>query len=570
VARLDLPALPPLDADEAGHALSAARMAHALEDRDARGFLAATESETTWPFVHAWFLAAAFLVFGISTGVARGASLAAFAATVVLSQALGRSLCRDTLSGKDPPAWSGVLTAVLVASSATFWMFATMAMTETLGMALTLAALVSAAHAAGRASALRWAVVGLLLAATCLAKYNYGIPLIAAVGGTALLHRSGARTRPARASLLVCLSAPILIWAALPFPGRLRDMLAFAVNRSEGLDLLDSLAFYPRSLVNEVSAPVALVVAVAALGALSRRPRAATLAAALFVALDLAMLVVHPNKQTRYAFTMWPVLYALAEAGLFAFASRATAVRPFLGASWIMIGGLILLLLDPRDRLEARREGVRPLRGAGEVFRYAAAEVRPETRILFLGGSALIPHLSFAWELCTRGIREPRVDYMPFPGDDGFLPRFRSGYPEERTPAFAEALERRLATRDHAFVVAVAVPSGSVFDPEWNHRFNAWNQHYVALMERQNLYGRTGDRLFPSGVRVRIYEPCVPSADREGAGPGRCGSPEARRGPAASSAGAAAGRRPHPPAPGGATAPAGPRSPSGPRRSSRM
>ena len=67
---------PPLQADEAGHALPAARMALALRDGDWRGFLGTTRADILWPFFHAWFVAGFFLAFGISAETARTASLA--------------------------------------------------------------------------------------------------------------------------------------------------------------------------------------------------------------------------------------------------------------------------------------------------------------------------------------------------------------------------------------------------------------------------------------------------------------------------------------------------------------
>ncbi len=84
---------PPLSADEAGHALPAARMALALGRGDLRGFLDATRRELVWPFMHPWLITAFFLGFGISARVARLSSLLTFGAALSLLPSLARALC---------------------------------------------------------------------------------------------------------------------------------------------------------------------------------------------------------------------------------------------------------------------------------------------------------------------------------------------------------------------------------------------------------------------------------------------------------------------------------------------
>ena len=83
---------PPLSADEAGHALPAARMAMALRGGSLGGFLEATRREVVWPFLHPWWMTPFFLAFGISTEAARVSSLLAFGAALALVPWLAREL----------------------------------------------------------------------------------------------------------------------------------------------------------------------------------------------------------------------------------------------------------------------------------------------------------------------------------------------------------------------------------------------------------------------------------------------------------------------------------------------
>src|SRR5262249_45624367 len=285
-------------------------------------FLAHTQREMTWPFVHPWVLTAAFLVFGISTLVARTVSLALFGAAVVLAFFLTRELAAADEGGDGEgrtrpsreAAWIGTPVALLMILTPDFWVHSSMIMIESLGMLATTAALLAHAVVSKRPSPRGFLAVGALAALAFLAKYNYGFPLIAALALSAAL--APGAVRPGRrdvAALLAGFGGPVALWLAYPFPEKLRGLYGFSVNRDEGLTGLDNLLFYPSRIAEMVSWPVAIALLVAAVLALRRTRDGRTSAAALFAVLSLVMLTAHANKQLRYVFTVLPVLYVLGE-----------------------------------------------------------------------------------------------------------------------------------------------------------------------------------------------------------------------------------------------------------------
>lgn len=498
--------LPPLHADETGHALPAARLASDLRGADLAAFVAHTQRETTWPFVHPWALCAAFLVGGTTTEVARGTSLAFFGTAVVLALLLARELARPPPYGAGDaaqvPVGAGWPTVALMLLNRDFWAQSSHVMIEPLGMALTLAALLAHAAAVRRGSPGRFLLAGLLAALTFLTKYNYGLPLVAAVVLSQLL----ARPSPGRrqlAGLLAGTAVPIAAWLAYPFAEKLRGLLAFAVNRDEGIEGMENLLFYPVEIASLVSWPVCVAVLGAAVLSTRhvRRPRVC--APALFALLSLVMITAHPNKQVRYCFTALPVLFVVAElesrtlmAGLLGPRARALV--------WALVLASLGLALDPRPALTQLRREAEPLRDAGRIVEFLLPQLDPEGRTLVLGSTGLLPHLLIQWELVSRtGVQDPVVEWMPFPGPPA---EHRRGYPAELTAVYARELEAALWNGRYDRVVTLEIPPGSPFLPDWMLRWDAWGQNYVALMVRRERPPLRAERSFPgSDVRVRVY-----------------------------------------------------------------
>jgi 4-amino-4-deoxy-L-arabinose transferase-like glycosyltransferase len=509
--RLFLVHPPALHADEAGHALPAARMAFALRALHPGAFLAATRREVVWPFVHPWVLSAFFLTFGVSAQVARVSSLVTFAAALALVPVLAREIAprRDGPAEKPLSAEVPLLGWISVATlaGATSWAGVCAVMTEPLGLLLTLAVLLVEARAARGPGLAGHAAAGFLTAAAFLTKYSYGLPLIAALALAYAARARRGQVRPARAALAgLCL--PVVLWAAwifLPDPLRLGDLRAAFVNRDEGLHGLAGFLFYPRAIVRSVGAPMALAVVFLWMGLRTRGRWGRRGTAVLFVVIALAMLTVHPNKQERYLFAVLPVALILAETEL----ARMLARLPRRNVLWAAAAILLLVIHDPRVRLrEAARDSAK-LNEARPILAYVAETVAGRQPVLFLGTTGLLPHLALTWELLERQSAEPAVQMLFFPDRGSWAGRHRSGYATEMGPEYDRALRAALDPGRYGSVVTLALGKRSPFLPDWLAKWDAWGQNYVRMMSDPRTaepYVLDSERAFPaSDAQVRIF-----------------------------------------------------------------
>jgi hypothetical protein len=235
----------------------------------------------------------------------------------------------------------------------------------------------------------------------------------------------------------------------------------------------------------------------------------------LFVASALLLLTLHPNKQTRYLWPVLPVLLVLAET------EAARWVRRWRRVAVLWPAAAVLLFLAPRpfSRVTEAASSVAELRGARAIVGFAADAVAARQPVLFLGTTGLLPHYALTWELVEREGREPEVDLLTFPGDTGWDPRFRQGYPAEMRPEYAERLGEALGSRRYGSVVTLALAESSPFRPPWLAKWDAWGQNYVRAMDEQageSGYVLQAERSFPAdGSVVRAYVP----ASRPGAAP---------------------------------------------------
>jgi hypothetical protein len=498
--------LPPLQADETGHALPAARMAADLRAFDLAAFAAHTQAEMLWPFFHPWVLSAFFLVFGTSTEVGRASSIALFGLAMVLAALLARELHETSRPGD--AAGVGLPSGLLMLLTAPFWTHSSLILIEPLGMSVTLAALIALAAAFRRPSVPAFALAGGLAALTFLTKYNYGLPLAAAIFASLAAARPD--LRPARreiVALLGGLGLPVAAWLAYPFPAKLSGLYGFSVNRDEGLRGLEDLLFYPTAIAGMVSWPVLAWLAAAVALGLGRAREPRTSAAVFFVVLSAVMIGLHPNKQERYVLTTLPVAYVLGEIELRHQGGRLIPRRLAAPAGVGLVVALAFFL-DPRPQLRDERDGGAALRGAQSIVDFTVEHVRPEERTLVLGSTGHLPHLLVQWELVVRkGARDGVVDALPFPGEEGWDSRYRQGYPTELTAEYEQALARALGPGGYDRVVTLQIPPGSAFMPDWTTRWDAWGQNYVALMVSQTRYPLVAQASFPeSSVSVRVYE----------------------------------------------------------------
>jgi hypothetical protein len=503
---------PPLSADEAGHALPAARMALALGDGSLRGFLDATRREVVWPFLHPWLMTPLFLAFGISTHVARVFSLLAFGAALGLVPILARELeiaaDADTGPGRVFPSlptmgWLSV--AVLIAGAP--WELVCTVMSEPLGMLSTLAVLVVEARASRQPGRAWPFVTGLLVAATFFTKYSYGLPLMAAL----VLARGGRGRRDDRESMAAMLAGmflPIglwLVWLLGPDPSRAGELLAAFVNRDEGLHGLADWFFYGQAIVATVGRPVALATLLIWVAVLAHRRLGQRLPSILFVAASLAMLTLHPNKQARYLFTTLPVVLVLAETEL-AHRLRRLGGREVL---WPVLATVLLVARNPVAEIRQAAASAARLQEARPLLGYIAENVSGRQPVLFLGTTGLLPHLALTWELLERQQREPAVELLLFPRPGAGAAAYRTGYPAENGPEYGAALQRALGSGRFRSVVTLELGPRSPFLPDWLAKWDAFGQNYVRAMaapESQADYLLASERAFPaSDATVRIF-----------------------------------------------------------------
>jgi hypothetical protein len=501
---------PPFHADEAGHALPAARMALTLHQGDVAGFLEATRRDLLWPFFHPFFISIFFLVFGTATNVARASSLCAFVATIGLVPLLVQEWARPRVEegGGEPPGAPfptlGWLSAAALVTASGLWGFSCQVMTESLGMLMVVGTLLCSARAERRQSLALHAASGVLAAFVFFTKYNYGVPFVLALFG-ALAWRT--RVRGPRPLAAFCAGAvPLLMgWAAFVF-GTDRARIAYLwayirSDRDEGIHGLDALLFYPRAADEVLGTAVAVGVLLAVLSGFVRRRAGARLAALLFVALTLALLLPHPNKQWRYLAPAMPVLLALAEAEWGAWFARVRG-RSLV---WGLAAGLLVLARDPLWGIRDLASGSELYADAGPMLRFAALHLPPDRPVLVVGSCGLLPEMALTWELMESNGREPDVDLMLFPEAEDRDPRYSTGYPAEMRPAYATTLDARLAGASDT-VVAFELGERSPFLPDWMARWDAWAQNYPKVMRAQPGYTVVAEKAFPnSDAVVRIY-----------------------------------------------------------------
>jgi hypothetical protein len=499
----------PLQADEAGHALPAARMALALGQGDLGGFASASLRELVWPFLHPWVVASFFLAFGISAHVARASTLVTFGAGLCLLPCLARSISPvDVKAPGSAPPMLGWLSATVLVAAAPWYLVCTV-MGEPLGMLLTLSALWAAARAAGGRDIAAHALCGLLAAAAFFTKYGYGLPLIAAVLLALAWRAPQLGRRPLLAALAGAL-APVAAWACAVFardPNRLHELLGILANKDEGLRGLPNALFYGQAVIDFVGWPLGVVVLLLLVTTAFRRADAARLPSLLFLGLALLLLTMHPNKQQRYIFPVLPVMLVLAETE----AAWQLRRRQGLLVLWPATAVLVLLARNPLAHVAEAAATAAELRGSRAIVDYVADNVPPRQPVLFLGTTGQLPHYALTWELLERDHREPDVDLLPFPGESGWDPQYRGGYPTEMRPEYAQLLRQALATRRYGSVVTLTLGDRSPFRPPWLAKWDTWGQNYVRAVDEhagESGYALRADRAFPGDdAVVRIFVP---------------------------------------------------------------
>jgi hypothetical protein len=385
-------------------------------------------------------------------------------------------------------------------------------MSEPLGVLLTVAGLLAAVEAGSRGTIGWHALSGLLAASAFFTKYSYGLPLMASIVLALAWRARGSGKRPLLAAIAGA-AAPVLVWTfaiLAPDPLRAREMLGVLVNRDEGLHGLADALFYGGVVLDDLGRPIGVTVLILLALTVFRRQSERRLPLVLFLGVGLLLLTLHPNKQQRYLLPLLPVMVVLAETE----AARYLGRRSFRVA-WPAIAAGVLVARNPIVQIDEAAVTSNRLRSAQSIIGFVADNI-PDQPVLFLGTTGLLPHFALTWELIEREQREPDVDLLPFPGDTGWDPRFRSGYPPEDGPEYDRLLRQAVASGRYGSVVTLGLGSRSPFRPDWLAKWDAWGQNYVRATDSHAAelgYALRAERAFSGDdAIVRVF---IPSSRRE-------------------------------------------------------
>ena len=497
-----LPHAPLPDWDEATYAFSGKYLRDALAHGHPRKFFDYTKYEMEKPFLHSWMLVPAYALFPATPNTARGLSLACYAACATLLFRLVRRVAPRR--GRAAPA---VAVAFFLASPIVM-QYALLAMLELPGTFFTLATLLVFLRAREKGTLALHAWVGVLLAATFLLKYNYGVVLVLAFAAELAVEarRKEVGLRPVLA-LAAPFAASVVLWFSDPYPEKLRAFLAFTVNRANVDTLLSwpSLAAYPLALVREyhfLGALAALtaagLVGMAVRSRTERGPRTLLLA----FGINLALVTLHPYKLDRNLIPVAPVLFAAAGIAIDAAARRAGRAggRAIVGVL-LVLATLAFVGQTARMAGEARAR-VDPFRAEA-----LAAVIEPLDRTkrnLVLGEfNELSPDLIHFYAFRQKG-REFPLDVGCRVPDAVFD---RRGVVREFRPSICESVAREIAGSRPDVLVYVDVPPGSPYWPDDYETWNAWKRHIPACLAARADFREVATREFGPGVMtVRVYK----------------------------------------------------------------
>jgi hypothetical protein len=311
----------------------------------------------------------------------------------------------------------------------------------------------------------RFELAGVEVAASSLGNPVYALYVIV-LARLALLpaarRRAVARWRglPERCRVLGrWIGLPVAAWMLVP--DHTKNFFGFVENRASGLSLAGHLAAYPRSFVADYHAAEWLgwAVAAAALVPLLRLRRLPPerRAVGLALLLGLAAALLHPYKEPRFLFTVVPLAWLMAAAGVAEAVDQLAHRLPVRGwplpraavaafaVALVAAGGLDAGRLGEARALYAVDAAARPLLEAvaQEARRAAAAPV------LVGYWNELSPAL-VEWRLRQAGERPPPVPLAPqeMPGWSDPAAVLQGTLEEGRPLLVLEVLGRRAACRD--------------------------------------------------------------------------------------------------------------------------
>ncbi len=504
----------PLLWDPASFAMAGADVWSAARHGDWGLALQAAGRSDQYPPGYPVLAAVWFGLVGLGQAQARLFSLAWLGLAVALGFWLAWWLSPDDRSGRR----AGVLCAALMLSAPTLIYLSTDAVMEPVGAALTLATLAAASLAAVPRRTGWLAVAGVLAAATCLVKYNYGLPLVASLCLVTLLDPAPPRLRWRRLAVLaLTVGLPLALWLAGDPEQRLDGLIGFAVNRSSGLGLQASLAVYPGALLQDYAAAwwIGLGLVLVAAVAVRRHWRDPRFQPAIvYVLLFLAMALVHPYKQPRFLYTAVPVLMVLASTVVGATLASApwSASRARAPVVAVVVALVLAVLAGAGvvERVTGYQHGANEWlnhapaarRTVLDMLAFVGANVDPRQGVLVNGaGNEFSISLLAWWWRAEGGVEPVRVIGLPYVG-----PAARTGRLAAPAWVHADALRGSLALWRPASVVSVTVAPESDFYTRDYAQWNAWQVAYDVVIAQEPRLRRREEAWFDGGrIHVAIY-----------------------------------------------------------------
>lgn len=477
----------PLEWDEGGYVWKAHLAAASLSQGDLVAAGRAASLDPLYPPLHALLLAVPFLAFGEAEAIAYGLSAFAFAFAALLLWLAAREV-----GGR---LAAGIALAFLLGSRLHLEYSAT-ALLELPGVALTLLALFTyLRHLRVHGAVSGW-IAGASLAAVFFYKYNFGLYVAVAVLGSEALRRPWQPLAATRRGLWIPLVAAATLWF-LSADAR-SGFLAFAGNRSSGLDAMDAAIFYPRALLASYAAwwPAGLLALAGAAASLAGWKREPIRFLALFAGVGLVAMMLHPYKLERSIATVVPALWILSGVFCADFVTRAPAPR----RTAVLVVALVIALLAPLVPLYARdlpalgrgaaagappawSRFAWPSRDLSSAARFILDTIDPARPVYLAGEFDALPPTTLRWKLALRHPRTPVHER-------GFMGGAPWTFPLN-------------------LVTIEVLPESRHFDDDYRTH-NAWALEPIRAIERSAARPFAETTLRTARVRLRTYRLATP------------------------------------------------------------
>lgn len=475
--------LTPLPWDSSAHFLGALRICEGLLGADAIGVLRELVGRDLYPPGHSVLLGTWMAIFGTTVQSWLLFGLALYVVTIAIARVVSPVAAAVLLS---LPMVGGLAPSLMVEPVAIFFLVATFALF----------------HRIERSETMRWrrsVLLGCLISATLLAKYNVGLPLVIALPVAAVATRRR-ELMIHMGAVAVAAIAILALFLTLQSHGW-ESVLRFAENRSNsaGMGRVDRLRWYFQVFDEAGTGWLPWTIALLGLCLVGLRGRRASWTAA--VAYALASMVALSGHEYLLSRNLVAPAVALAlAAGMGAHslprASRATVLVLLLGliASW--------------GTLSVRQH---------QVSRYYPSEsTRLEelsvavARVVDSPGETMVVgtfnEFSPAWVrlLAERGGGASGISFEPtYPLEDD-----RSGRSSDWDPAYRD-LADEMGHGDVARIVGIEVDSTSVFHGQDYRNWGAWKVNLVRALKDHEVFVASRTSEPAPGVHLTVFERAV-------------------------------------------------------------